>query len=164
MENNNITSQSNFHSNWILWYHHIKDNWKIDGYRELYKITNIEDYWILYNNWDKLGGINNKHFFLMRDGILPLWEDKENANGGCWSFKKNENEANDIWNELSLFLVGETLSQDKELINGISICLKKGKKSVIKIWNNDKSKSDIKFINKKILEKWGTDIIYIENK
>ena len=61
------------------------------------------------------------------------------------------------------FLVGETLSLEKELVNGISICLKKGKKSVVKIWNNNKSKSDIEFINKEILNKWGTDIIYIQN-
>ena len=57
MENNN-----NFKNEWNLWYHHQKDNWSLDGYRKLYTIKNISDFWNLYNNWDKIGGIRNKHF------------------------------------------------------------------------------------------------------
>ena len=52
-----------FKNSWNLWYHSKKDNWTISGYEKIYTINKISDYWKLYNNWDKLGGVNNKHFF-----------------------------------------------------------------------------------------------------
>lgn len=164
MEKTTLTLQSTFNSKWVLWYHHIKNNWTIDGYRQIYTISTIEDFWILYNNWDKIGGINNKHFFLMREGILPLWESEHNSSGGCWSYKKNEKEANNLWTDLSLHLVGETLSNESELLNGISICLKTRQNSVIKIWNKNKNKNNINLINQDILKKWGVNLIFINNK
>ena len=160
----NITINTKFNSSWILLYHYLKNNWTIDGYKILYKITNIEEFWILYKNWNKLGGINNKHFFLMREGINPIWEDTANINGGCWSFKKDEKKSSLFWNELSIHLVGETLSTDPYLINGISICLKKGKLSVIKIWNNDKEKDNVKYLNNTFLKKYQNDIFFIKNQ
>jgi hypothetical protein len=32
---------------------------------------------------------------------------------------------------------------------------------VIKIWNKDSKKNSLQLINKNILQKWGTEIIYI---
>ena len=49
---------------------------------------------------------------------------------------------------------------DNECV-GLSICLKKNNSCVIKIWNTDSKVNSIQNINPKILEKWGTDIIYI---
>ena len=163
--NEAINIKTKFNSKWTLWYHYLKNDWTIKGYKKLYEISTIEEFWLLYNNWNKIGGINNKHFFLMREGILPLWEDPKNINGGCWSFKKDYFQSSNFWNDLSLYLVGETLSPKPYLINGISICLKKkGKKSVIKIWNNDKKYNNNDLLNNNVLEKWGKDIIFIDNK
>ena len=53
-----------FENDWNLWYHNLRDVWTIDGYKKIYNIKTIKDYWKLYNNWDKLGGVNNKHFFI----------------------------------------------------------------------------------------------------
>ncbi len=35
-----------------LWYHHEKDDWSIDGFKNIYKIKTGIDFWKLYNNWD----------------------------------------------------------------------------------------------------------------
>ena len=51
-----------FDNEWNLWYHSEKDNWKISGYKKIYEMKTICDFWKLYNNWDKLGGITIKHF------------------------------------------------------------------------------------------------------
>ena len=51
-----------FKNTWNVWYHHIKDNWKLSGYRKIYNITNIQNFWELYNNWNRLGGILSKQF------------------------------------------------------------------------------------------------------
>ena len=157
-----------FTQQWDLWYHHEKNNWSINGYRKIYEINDIKDYWRLVKTWDKIGGVNNKHFFLMRKDINPIWEDKNNINGGCWSFKISENQANNLWEDLSSYLVTERLTVYPEEITGLSICLKKNNFSVVKIWNKNSTNNSLNLINEKILNKWGTDIIYIahmtENK
>lgn len=150
-----------FKNTWNIWFHNIRDIWTIDGYKKIYSIENIKDYWKLYNNWDKLGTINNKHFFIMKNEVQPIWEDKNNKDGGCWSFKVNEANAQDLWNDLSKYLVTENLSSVEDDIVGLSACLKKNNFSVIKIWNKNSKNNNINLISKDILQKWGNDIIYI---
>lgn len=150
-----------FKNSWNLWYHSKKDNWTISGYEKIYTINKISDYWKLYNNWDKLGGVNNKHFFIMKNNIVPLWEDEENKWGGCWSFKVPENQAQDLWNDLSTYLVTEELISTENDLVGLSVCLKKNNFSVIKIWNKNSKNNSLNLINQNILQKWGLDIIYI---
>lgn len=150
-----------FKNTWNIWFHHTKDDWSIDGYRKIYTIETISDFWKLYNNWDKLGGINSKHFFIMKNDITPMWEDEENKNGGCWSFKIQEKEASKLWEELSLYLVSETISKIDDDIQGLSICLKKNNHSIIKIWNKDTKNNNNKNINDDIINKYYNDIIYI---
>ena len=154
--------QTNLKYKWNIWYHHEKDNWEISGYKKIYQISTIENFWKFYNNWDKLGGVSNKHFFLMKDGINPIWEDKQNINGGCWSFKISENQSEELWEDLSIYLVCNVICPtiSSEIV-GLSICLKKNNSSVIKIWNQNSKNNSLKLINECILKKWGTDIIYI---
>ena len=73
----------------------------------------------------------------MREGIAPVWEDKNNEAGGCWSFKVNENLAQELWDDLSIQLITENLSSVTDDIVGLSACLKKNNFSVIKIWNKN---------------------------
>ena len=150
-----------FKNTWNIWFHHTKDDWSIDGYRKIYTIETISDFWKLYNNWDKLGSINSKHFFIMKNNITPMWEDDENKNGGCWSFKIQEKEASKLWEELSLYLVSETISKIDDDIQGLSICLKKNNHSIIKIWNKDTKNNNNKNINDEIINQYYNDIIYI---
>ena len=148
--------------NWKILYHHEKDNWKLSGYKCIYSISTPEEFWKFYNNWDKVGGITNKHFFLMKENIPPIWEDSQNINGGCWSFKIHEDHADDLWEDLSIYLVTDILCPTiANEISGISICLKKNNNCVIKIWNNNSKNNSLKLLHENILKKWGTDIIYI---
>lgn len=147
---------------WVLWYHHEKDNWKLSGYNKLLELETIGDFWRLYNNWDKIKGVNYKHYFLMADGVTPLWEDEQNINGGCWSFKISESRSEKLWTDLSVYLVCEKLINDNnDDLVGLSICLKKNNSSVIKIWNKNSKKNSLNLINNQIIKTYGTDIIYI---
>lgn len=150
-----------FKNTWNVWYHHMKDNWKLSGYRKIYNITNIQNFWELYNNWNKLGGILSKQFFIMKNNITPLWEDKMNINGGCWSLKININLAEKLWEYLSILLVSENI-YDNNNINGLSICVKKNNICVIKIWIKDNN-NNIKLLNKDIFEKYQPEILFIIN-
>jgi hypothetical protein len=156
-----LTLDTKLPREWCLWYHYDKDNWKISGFKSVYNITTVTDFWQLYNNWDKLGGINQKHYFLMQKGITPIWEDPLNRNGGCWSYKVHENQSQELWDDLSTYLVSEKLSQKQHDITGISICLKKNNYSVIKIWNKNSKDNSLVLLNETILKKWGMDVIYI---
>jgi len=146
-----------------IWYHHSKDDWSINGYKHIYTIDNGINFWKLYNNWDLLGGILCKQFFIMKNNIKPIWEDKSNKNGGCWSFKIFENQACELWEDLSVLFVTENLLSISEECVGLSICLKKNSYCVIKIWNTNSKNNSMKNINKDILKKWGTELIYISH-
>jgi hypothetical protein len=149
---------------WNLWYHHEKDNWKVTGYRQFYTIKTIEDFWKMFNNWDRVGGITNKHFFIMRDNITPIWEDANNINGGCWSFKIQEDQAYNLFEDLAVHMLCNKLCPTiSDEILGLSICLKKNNNVVVKIWNQKSKSNSLKLINENILNKWGTDIIYISH-
>jgi len=151
-----------FKNNWIIWYHSEKNNWKLSGYKQLYKISSISDLWKFYNNWEAVGGIINKHIFLMREDVTPLWEDPQNINGGCWSFKILEENAEELWTDLSVTLLANKLyMNDTDEILGLSLCLKKNNNVVIKIWNKSSKNNSLKLLNNNILKKWGTEIIYI---
>ena len=50
---------TNLKYTWNIWYHDEKDNWTISGYKKIYKVTTIGDFWRFYNNWDKVGGVTN---------------------------------------------------------------------------------------------------------
>lgn len=133
---------------WVLWYHNPNDtNWDISSYNTLAEINSIDDFW---NTYEFISNtiIENSMLFLMRKGIEPLWEDKNNINGGCWSFKITKGQIKKYWTELSIYLLGENLVSNKiKLINGLSISPKKSF-CIIKIWNNDKTINDVKLLNK----------------
>jgi translation initiation factor 4E len=150
-------------NNYNIWYHHCKDDWSIGGYKHIYSINNGVDFWKLYNNWDLIGGLLCKQFFIMKTGVKPIWEDEINKKGGCWSFKIFENQANELWEDLSILFVTDNLLSNSDECVGLSICLKKNSYCVIKIWNTNNKNNSIKNINNHILKKWGTDLIYISH-
>lgn len=130
---------------WNFWYHDPEDtSWEIESYQKIFSFDTIEDYWALHKSI-KNDMLNSGMFFLMRDGILPIWEDTKNIDGGCWSYKIIKKDAYKAWVQISAVLIAESISCESNTINGISISPKKGF-CIIKIWNNDKEKSDIKYI------------------
>jgi len=101
---------------WVLWAHLPHDtDWTVKSYKKIVK---------------------NCMLFLMREGINPMWEDPQNRQGGCFSFKVPNKTVHNVWKQLSYILVGETLTNDcrlLKLINGITISPKKAF-CIIKIW------------------------------
>lgn len=145
---------------WEIWYHHIKNNWKVDGFNNIFTITNIKEFWDFNNNTNILGGINSHHFFMMRTGINPIWEDEQNKYGGCWSIKIPTEKSLELWTKLSTYIVGGHITSDKDIINGISICAKNPVTSVVKIWNNNNKLNSIELLPVDILNEYGFNIIY----
>ena len=145
-----MTEIHNLDTTWDLYYHKSDDNnWAIDSYIKIYTYKTVEDYCKLAQNWDTyIQPIQNGMFFIMKENILPLWEDTTNIKGGCWSLKVNKTDACGVWNSLVMAMIGNTLTpnpQHIDSITGLSISPKKGF-CIIKIWNSDKLLNDISIL------------------
>ena len=134
------------------------NNWDIKSYVNVFEINNLDDYCRFQNSRKHLPSLDTFMFFMMRkksdyDYIYHMWEDDNNKNGGCWSFKISSDSLDKIWDVLSSYLVGENIGNNYDnsmKINGISFSPKKGF-SIVKIWNeNSENKELIKVINNEL--------------
>lgn len=152
-----MTSKYSLQNKWNLFFHNIKDNnWNLDSYQHIYEFNNLEHFWNLYNNYPNY---NLGLYFLMKEGVSPIWEDENNEKGGTYSFKINKSIISSAWEEISIRLIGETLTSNHTLITGISLH-PKNNCYIIKIWcsSNDFKlyfKNNLKYfnINKSIYKK-----------
>ena len=124
------------HDEWTMWAHLPHDtDWTVKSYKKILTFNNVETIIALCETIpEKM--VNNCMLFLMRKGIIPMWEDTKNKNGGCFSYKVSNKCVANVWKTLSYILVGESLTDDKKLrslINGITISPKKNF-CIIKIW------------------------------
>jgi len=119
-----------------LWFHKVNDtNWDIDSYRKVIDFDNLDDFLYTYK---MIESFSSGMFFLMKRGIKPVYEDKENKDGGIFSFKLSKKVCKTFWYELShMFLEGNLTSKfsDFSKITGISISPKTNN-CIIKIWTN----------------------------
>jgi len=134
---------------WVLWTHLPHDtNWSLKSYIKICKVENVEDMIALNNSLpDQL--IKNCMLFLMRDKILPMWEDPKNSEGGCFSFKIINKNIAKVWKDISYLLTGDTLSEDQKLLNNITGITVSPKKSfcILKIWLSSLEHQNVKKIN-----------------
>jgi len=134
-------------SKWTLYYHDPEDsNWSESSYIRVFECSSIEEFWSLYRALPK-STFHLGMFFLMRDNILPTWEDPQNQNGGCWSYKVPITDVLSVWESLSVCLVSENITpSEHKLVNGISISPKKGF-CIVKIWNNNFMKNEVQLLH-----------------
>jgi len=148
------TSTEPLSDNWVLWFHRVdNDKWDLNSYTELCTLSDLEDFHGMFNTFfnitEKMTA-NAGMFFLMREGVTPMWEDKRNRNGGMWSYKVPKKEGNILksdvtWKHICAACVGMTLTknpEDMKYITGLSISPKLDN-CIIKIWTGDQSKNSI---------------------
>jgi len=121
---------------WTLWAHLPNDNnWVISSYIKIMSFQYIEEIIVVLDILPK-HLIENCMFFLMKNNIQPLWEDKNNINGGCFTYKVSNKIVVDSWKKLTYSAVGNTISNKGEFninMNGITISPKKNF-CVLKVW------------------------------
>lgn len=123
------------HDCWTLYFHDPDNNeWNEKSYKVINTVSTVQDWVNIDKSFSELW--QDGMFFLMREHILPLWEDKHNASGGCLSFKVNKPEAKEYWFQLASKVLGEVLakSPDKsDTICGVSISPKRHF-CILRIW------------------------------
>lgn len=142
-------------NHWTIWLHLPHDtNWNIDSYKKICTFSYLEEgISILDNIQEKL--VINCMLFIMREDILPIWEDEKNKYGSCISYKINNRLTYNIWKQMTLYMISEILLNNLEYqksINGITVSPKKNF-CIIKLWFNENidNKSNI-IINNEIKE------------
>lgn len=123
-------------------------DWSIQGYTLFQKgIQTAEDLCYILSNMNEYMGVGCL-LFVMKSGILPIWECADNIDGGIFSFQISDITT---WKNVVYSMCGDTLfSSDvnNQSVNGISLIYKKGS-LVFKLWfRNDHLKvlTDIVFI------------------
>ena len=99
--------------------------------------------------------------------IKPAWEDPKNAGGGHYTFGVAPDRAGDVWYELLLGAIGETLGQrfkdhDNEL-NGLIIGPRYDSYYGIEIWTrkNNENEEMKKYIKSLMTNEYGKGVVYL---
>ena len=133
---------------WILWFHKVNDNnWTPESYIKVFELNSYNDILFIIK---KLENITSGMFFLMKDGIIPIFEDINNINGGYWSIRITKKESFDFWEKIVYYLCIDNITiNDKyeNLINGISISPKINN-CIFKIWNSNYNEMKTDFLRK----------------
>jgi translation initiation factor 4E len=134
-----INKNENFDlkNKWILWFHKVNDNnWNIESYIKVFEIKTYYDILFIIKEIDN---ITSGMFFLMKENIIPIFEDEHNVNGGYWSLRITKKESIEYWERLIYYICIDSITTDEkyeEKINGISISPKINN-CIFKIWNSD---------------------------
>ena len=129
-----VAHQDKLNSAWILWHHDINNpHYHLEDYKKLLRIETVQDFWIAFN---QIKDVSSGMYFLMRDGVPPIWEHPVNKNGGAWKFRIRKSEAHRVWINLALTVIGETISDKSDKITGISIS-PKFQNTTVRVWNSD---------------------------
>ena len=135
-ENDNTNKYHQLSKKWTLWTHLPHDtDWTIKSYKKVYEMASVEETIALLETLPEVL-VTNCMLFIMRNGVIPVWEDPVNRTGGCFSYKVTNKQVYSIWKELTYMLVGETLSENKKFVDTITGITISPKKSfcIIKIW------------------------------
>ena len=127
---------------WTFWYRKLDPGmlWQTCAQR-LDDVDTVEDFWGVYNYLEPASNLNvGESYLLFKKGISPDWADPLNIGGGrimanIRMYSKNERRCEEIlaskkllenmWKELLLLSIGADDAVGREMINGVSINVKK---------------------------------------
>ena len=124
-----------FNDIWSFYFHDPYNiDWNKSSFTFISNFSNIETFIVVYLCFKNI--IPKGMFFIMREHILPVWEDENNKNGGCISYKIFKENIDEKFFEIASLLLGENLGKTNSVsdnINGVSISPKKNY-FIIRIW------------------------------
>lgn len=126
---------------WSLWYHSpTETKWTPSTFSQLATVHTFGEFWAMKDVMSDEAFLNG-FFFLMRDPLPPLWENKGNIRGGSYSMRIPRKDASLVYDKYMLAgMLDQASSNPENRITGICISPKKGF-NIITIWNEDFTKS-----------------------
>ena len=136
VENNINEIQHELVDEWKLWAHLPHDtDWSIKSYHHVSTFTTVENTIAVTETLPEVL-VKNCMLFVMKNNIMPIWEDEQNRAGGCFSYKIVNKNVYEVWKELTYVLVGGSISSNAQFVKnvtGITISPKKNF-CIVKIW------------------------------
>jgi len=123
------------------------------GLQIIFCVETVQEFWSVFNNIPTPSRLSNRvSYHLMRQNRKPLWEDRENENGGIYTYRCPKDKTNTVWQELCLAAIGEQFSViDGDDVVGISVQSRDGVQDLVQIWNSNPSEEAQKSIDEKVL-------------
>ena len=122
----------------ILWFHGVNNTkWDISSYSQIVNIKNLVEFSTIQKTINHKM-FPNSMFFLMKQGVQPIWECPQNKNGGTWSFKIKDSSVENLWQKVGILFITNKIFQEKTTLQGISIAPKKGY-YILKVWTKEDS-------------------------
>lgn len=155
-----------FGDTWCVWYHYDTQTWSPRSFRLLTMIHSVSELWGAMSGLVDNPSLLMEHIYVMRKGVNPIWEDKSNRKGGCWSIKVDLRESFTVFVKILAYVMGERSLIDAEGQNlslhtmGVSFCSKNSFNAIIQIWNDDKTLNRTTLLNRDIAEPFMAEIIY----
>ena len=108
-------------------------------------VDTVQTFWQWYNNLPAAGSLQqNTTYYLMRAGVRPVWEDDANNAGGHIAVRCSKDVSEDLWLDVALLAVGETLSEAMQHrlgrphddVCGVAFSCRRFD-NVVQVWNRD---------------------------
>lgn len=155
-----------FNNKWCLWYHYDTSSWSKNSFKSLMTISTVGELWTMVDSLLSTDNIMLEHMYIMRDGIMPIWEDPKNRDGGCWSIKVDLKDSLNTFIKILAIVLGENslIAENGENlskhITGVSFCSKNVYSVIIQCWCDDKQLNKVSLLNPKISENYVAEIIF----
>ena len=92
--------------------------------------------------------IQNCMLFVMRGEVKPIWEDSNNIQGGCFSYKVTNKSVSNVWKDLCCHMLGDNLAEETHQDNIMGLTISpKTHFCIIKIWMTNCNNQDPQTIN-----------------
>lgn len=131
---------------WVVWIHE-NDNqdWSLKSYKSIYEIDSVGSMWRFLHVLDNLDK-NIRQYYIMRNGITPIWEDNNNKQGAiCSIMIDNMNKFSshtkgdlgvDAFSAICILVLNESFVRNSNVINGLCYSIK-SRSVLIKLWIKD---------------------------
>lgn len=103
--------------------------------RYITSISSVEQFWKVNSYLVQPCELNGRcDIHLFKFGIRPMWEDKENENGGKWIVRLRKGVATRCWENLILAMLGEQFMVGKEICGAV-VSIRYHTEDIVSIWN-----------------------------
>eukprot|EP01059_Diplonema_ambulator_P030480 TRINITY_DN5231_c1_g2_i1.p1 TRINITY_DN5231_c1_g2~~TRINITY_DN5231_c1_g2_i1.p1 ORF type:complete len:420 (+),score=50.30 TRINITY_DN5231_c1_g2_i1:24-1283(+) len=114
-------------TSWTLWFKSASApssaDWS-DTLKTIFTLSDVETFWGVYNQIKAPSTLQKgSTYYLFREGIKPMWEDKTCAQGGEWRVwvpAAKKNDLDTVWVMTSLLCIGEQLPM-AEQVCGVAV-------------------------------------------
>ncbi|KAJ1756904.1 eukaryotic translation initiation factor 4E [Coemansia sp. RSA 1935] len=114
-------------SPWVLWFDNPSRRTNTSTWtanlKDIVTIETVEEFWGVYNRVAIASDLpHGSNYHLFRKGIMPMWEDEANQQGGKWGcqFQRSIGEkVNEHWLHTLLACIGETFDASPEICGAV---------------------------------------------